>query len=231
MATDDVQVLVTGQADAPATFTIPGNGQLQPKAIFASYDGTSAGGDFLPAIKIISDGGETVGVYPTATTVVAGASADVSWFPRLASSASISPTGFPFYTAYSPVVAVQTIPLVGMSITAKCWTQNQLEGFFATYADIYFGSDHGSTNHAYQIKPLAPNVGPFGVDSALGFIGVGYYSLAATGTFPCWIDGQGFLWTYFSDYTVGYMTPTNIGTITDGDILFSGTWQGPLIHI
>jgi hypothetical protein len=84
MPTADVQVLVTGTAAAPATFTIPGNGQLQPKAIFASYDGSGAGGNFLPALKIISDGGELVGIYPTDTQVVAGASADVSWFPRLA---------------------------------------------------------------------------------------------------------------------------------------------------
>jgi len=81
VATDDQQVLVTGQADAPASFRVPGNGQIQPKAVYASFDGTSAVGDFLPALKIISDGGETVGVYPTETAVVAGASADVSWFP------------------------------------------------------------------------------------------------------------------------------------------------------
>lgn len=81
MATDDQQVLVTGAASAPASFRIPGNGQIQPKAVFASYDGTGAAGDFVPALKIISDGGETVGIYPTESPVVAGASADVSWFP------------------------------------------------------------------------------------------------------------------------------------------------------
>ena len=81
MATDDQQVLVVGQAAAPTHTTIPGNGQIQPKAIFATYDGTSTAGAFLPAIKITSDGGELVGVYPTCTSVAAGGSAEVSWFP------------------------------------------------------------------------------------------------------------------------------------------------------
>jgi len=81
VATDDRQVLVTGTAPAPATFRIPGNGQLRPKAVFASFDGTGAAGTFLPALKIISDAGEVVGVYPTDTAVAAGASASVSWFP------------------------------------------------------------------------------------------------------------------------------------------------------
>ena len=84
MATDDQQVLVTGTASAPTHFTIPGNGQIQPKAIFAHYDGSAAASPFLPALKIISDGGELVGIYPTPTSVAAGGSAEVSWFPRVA---------------------------------------------------------------------------------------------------------------------------------------------------
>jgi hypothetical protein len=86
VATDDLQVLVTGNATAPATFTVPGNGQIRPKAVFASYDGTGAGGDFVPALKVTSDGGELVCVCPCATTVTAGASADVSWFQGLAAT-------------------------------------------------------------------------------------------------------------------------------------------------
>lgn len=81
MATSDQQVLVVGQTDAPAQLMIPGNGQIEPKTIFASYDGTGAAGAFLPAIKVLSDAGEIVGIFPTSTSVAAGASADVTWFP------------------------------------------------------------------------------------------------------------------------------------------------------
>lgn len=91
MATDDQQVLVTGVASAPAHFTIPGNGQIQPKAIFATYDGSGAAAAFQPALKIISDGGATVGIYPTPISVGAGGSADVSWFPQLSGGGSPIP--------------------------------------------------------------------------------------------------------------------------------------------
>lgn len=86
MATDDRQVLVTGVAATPASFVIPGSGQIQPKSVFAHYDGSGAASPFLPALKIVSDGGEVVGIYPASQTVPAGGSADVSWFPRVSAA-------------------------------------------------------------------------------------------------------------------------------------------------
>ena len=88
MATDDQQVLVTGQESAPASFRVPGNGQIQPKAIFAHFNGASAATAFVPALKVISDGGETVAICPCPTTVAAAGSADVSWFPHVAVTAA-----------------------------------------------------------------------------------------------------------------------------------------------
>lgn len=81
MATDDQQILVVGQAAAPATWLVPGNGQVTPRSIFAHFDGTGAASPFFPALKVVSDGGETIGIYPCATSVAVGGSADVSWFP------------------------------------------------------------------------------------------------------------------------------------------------------
>jgi hypothetical protein len=114
--TGDQQILVTGKATVPASFTVPGNGQIQPKTIFASYDGTGAGGNFLPAIKIISDGGETVGVFPTSTTVVAGASADVTWFPGVEATGTPASTTTPAASAlveqFTPHTFVGTVGTV-----------------------------------------------------------------------------------------------------------------------
>lgn len=95
MATDDRQVIVTGQANAPASWTIPGNGQIKPRSLFAHYDGTAATVPFIPALKVISDGGKTVGVYPSGSLVAAGGSADVSWFPGgdLDLPQSLAPSG------------------------------------------------------------------------------------------------------------------------------------------
>jgi hypothetical protein len=102
VATDDIQRLVTGSAPAPAQFTIPGNGQMQPKTIFASYDGTGAGSPFIPALKITSDGGKLVGVYAATTTVAAGGSADVSWFPwRRITAGTPAPSPNPLGTLWA----------------------------------------------------------------------------------------------------------------------------------
>lgn len=95
MATDDQQRLVTGVASAPATFTVPGNGQIRPKAVFAHFDGTGAAGSFQPALKVTSDAGKLVGIYPTSNTLAAGASADVSWFPEVGGFTPTPGTGIP----------------------------------------------------------------------------------------------------------------------------------------
>lgn len=79
--TDDAQILVTGTATAPATWTVPGLGQVTPRTVFAHYDGTGAGVLFYPALKIVSDAGRLIGIYPCSSSVAAGGSADVTWFP------------------------------------------------------------------------------------------------------------------------------------------------------
>ena len=82
MPTDDQQILVTGQAAAPAFIRIPGNGQIKPKAANAIFDGTNAAGAFMPAIEIVSDAGIVV-ARVAASTVTAGSSAEVTWAPFL----------------------------------------------------------------------------------------------------------------------------------------------------
>lgn len=95
MATDDRQILVVGQEATPAAWLVPGNGQVTPRSVFAHYNGTSAASAFVPALKIVSDGGETVGIYPCATSIVAGASADVSWFPGVSEAGPQQGSGVP----------------------------------------------------------------------------------------------------------------------------------------
>jgi hypothetical protein len=103
VATDDQQRLVTGTEATPAAFVVPGNGQIRPKTIFASYDGTGAAGSFVPAVKIISDGGETVGIFECDTTLAAGASADVTWFPHVGAAAASPPPAPSLVMPYASV--------------------------------------------------------------------------------------------------------------------------------
>ena len=81
MATDDRQILVAGTSPAPASFTVPGNGQIRPKCVRAVYNGAAAAA-FLPVLQIVSDANVIVGEC-VGTQVAAGGSAAVSWFPRV----------------------------------------------------------------------------------------------------------------------------------------------------
>lgn len=118
MATDDRQILVVGQEATPAAWVVPGNGQVTPRSVFAHYNGAAAGGSFVPALKVISDGGETVGIYPCTTSLVAGASADVSWFPGVTESVTQNGSGIPPFPALDDYVfkhANTTVTGVGFS--------------------------------------------------------------------------------------------------------------------
>lgn len=106
MATDDQQVLVAGTATAPASFTIPGNGQIRPKAVRAVYDG-SAAATFVPVLRIVSDGGVIVSEAP-GQTIAAGGSAAVSWFPRVGGLGSNAEQAF--IGARIQATSTQSIP-------------------------------------------------------------------------------------------------------------------------
>ncbi len=150
MATDDQQVLVVGQAAAPTHTTIPGSGQIQPKAIFATFDGTAAGGSFLPAIKITSDGGELVGIYP-APTVVAGGSADVSWFPGgnlTASTAAGLPTTEVFFLDSHAVGAATSTTVLTAGVTYLV----SVQGTFSAWNLVL---DHGTPEPQAQFPPTS----------------------------------------------------------------------------
>lgn len=122
MPTDDIQRLVAGTAAAPASFTIPGNGQIRPKAIFATYDGTGAAASFLPVLKVISDGGKTVGIYPTGITMAAGGSADISWFPGVAGEGLPSPGSI--LQTYGALNAAADFNFNSNLATASNWPAN-----------------------------------------------------------------------------------------------------------
>lgn len=120
MATDDQQVLVTGVEAAPASFVVPGSGQIRPKTIYAKYIGAGVGSSYIPALKITSDGGELIGIYPAFGAVAAGASANVTWFPGLdeLAATSTAPAGVTKVASAAGTIAVtnQSGPIVGVDL-------------------------------------------------------------------------------------------------------------------
>jgi hypothetical protein len=83
----DVTILAAGVEGVPTSYTVPPLQEILLKSVHAVIDGTGASGDFVPVLEIVSDAG-IVNARCVGSTVTAGASADVSWFPHVASQAA-----------------------------------------------------------------------------------------------------------------------------------------------
>jgi hypothetical protein len=77
----DTQILASGSASAPESYTVPNAQEIMIKAVACTFDGSGASGNFLPMLSIVPPGGVGPIECPMLTSVAAGASAEVSWFP------------------------------------------------------------------------------------------------------------------------------------------------------
>jgi hypothetical protein len=90
VASVDVPIVRPNTEAAPKDYEIPAAQEIAPLAVRALVDGSGAGSAFVPALQLISPGGQVMWTAPTSETVAAGASADVSWFPRVGRSGASS---------------------------------------------------------------------------------------------------------------------------------------------
>lgn len=81
MADGDRQLAFT-TGPVPTSVEVSGPDRVTPKSVNATFDGSGAGGPFLPCLIITGRTGLEVARIP-APQVAAGASAEVSWFPRV----------------------------------------------------------------------------------------------------------------------------------------------------
>lgn len=152
----DVTILAPGTSSAPLDYPVGNAQEIILRSLKASFDGTGAAAAFLPAVQIISPSGTVLGTYITDTSVAAGASADVSWFPGVSNATSISPgAGIPPIAALDDYVfqhANTTITGVGFSSQANLIIQGNpisVDGatrvkveFFAPLSEISNGVPH-----------------------------------------------------------------------------------------
>jgi hypothetical protein len=78
----DVEILAQQISAAPLAYVIPGGQEILVKVLAAHFDGTSATNPWQPAIQIVGPSGQVLRTFPLTTALAAGASADVTWFPR-----------------------------------------------------------------------------------------------------------------------------------------------------
>jgi len=112
------QYVPLGTVAAPASWTIPPSLEIALEAVFAHFDGSGAGGSFLPTLQIVSDSGHTVCEIPMDASVAAGSSVEATWAPFLR-GAQAAAAGTTFYGARVTQQTQQTFPAGGN--TAVTW--------------------------------------------------------------------------------------------------------------
>ena len=87
-----------GPLAAPVDYVVPGSSVIVPLSAYADFDGTGASGAFVPTLIFKDQSGHVIGQSQATTTVAAGASASMSWFPgvKAAAAAAAAATGLPW---------------------------------------------------------------------------------------------------------------------------------------
>jgi hypothetical protein len=91
-------IFARGPLPAPVVYTVPGSSEIVPLSAYADYDGTNASGAFVPTLIFRDQAGNIIGQSQASTTVAAGASASMSWFPgvKAAAAAVAGSSGMPW---------------------------------------------------------------------------------------------------------------------------------------
>jgi len=116
----DVQILRAPTTGVPSNYVLPDAAELLLKMVYAEFDGSGAGGSWCPCVTLLSDSGDVLGrAVDVANPVAAGASADVTFFPRLKAGAAAAAAGaFPFLILQGTTTLIPHVP-IGLSDHAR----------------------------------------------------------------------------------------------------------------
>ena len=111
----DVPLVNRAVESSPKDYTLPQAQEIILKAVTAEIDGTGAAGSYLPALQLISDAGDVMWTaLDTGTTVAAGGTQDVSWFPGVKPPAAAAPAT----SSSLPIASIFNNQGTGTSIAA-----------------------------------------------------------------------------------------------------------------
>lgn len=86
MPSADAVLTRSGPVAVPLDYTVPVGSEIQPIAVTASFDCSSALVACLPTLEIIAQNGAVIARCPAVAPIAAGGSADVTWFPGVSES-------------------------------------------------------------------------------------------------------------------------------------------------
>jgi hypothetical protein len=101
-----------GPVAVPLNYQVPQSGELVPLMVRATVDGTAAASAFYAAVQIIAPSGRVMGTA-ISDSIAAGASADVTWFPRVGGTTVSGTSTLPINPALSGNVILPLSILLG----------------------------------------------------------------------------------------------------------------------
>jgi hypothetical protein len=176
----DASIVSTANVAAPEGYTLQGTNELLLKAVRATIDGSGTATAYLPALQLLDPNGNVMWTA-VGSTVAAGASADVSWFPDVGGGGSTNITVLhlldlvDFNPVTGKVAVTSTNPdnpttiVSSSSVTYDGLTQVKID-FYASAADI---DQRGKTGLGGLLLELWLDTTPvgvvfdFGVDAGL----------------------------------------------------------------
>jgi hypothetical protein len=140
-------IFARGPLPAPVVYTVPGSSEIIPLSAYADFDGTSASGTFVPVLIFRDQAGNIIGQSQASTSVAAGASASMSWFPgvKAAAAAAAASSGIPVAIAYSNTAGV-TIASSALNTYVSLQDGVNGAGFATTSSSVFANASSTSFN-------------------------------------------------------------------------------------
>jgi hypothetical protein len=160
----DIAIINQTVTAEPKDYLVPGTQELLLKSVRASVDGSGTASAYLPALQMIAPDGTVMWQAVPTTTVAAGASADVTWFPGLNQGASFTASGKGL-----DLVATVANP-TGYTATTRAFFSND-----GTWINLWFvvlagaGFAAGSGNYALRFHDFTPSGAGGGPIAGFGY--------------------------------------------------------------
>lgn len=157
----DLPIVIPNTSAAPKDYTLSGGQELQLKTVRALIDGSGAATAFLPTLQLLDPNGHVMWEGATSTTVAAGGSADVSWFPGLGATGSTSTTNAEWFITNR---TTNLTMLAGVTDTIPWTTLDSSDSSLFSLTNRHHPNDSVSVSRAgvimFQVWAEASNLEP-----------------------------------------------------------------------
>lgn len=202
------------------TYTVPGADTIEPLAVSVTYDGSGAGGDFLPCLTYYSQSGALISRTFPGSSVAAGSSAEVSFIPFVPPASGTGGAALPKWTNILGSLSLNYGTLGGASFAKAMVQASTLNSSVFVFLRLVLSDNGGASAVPYTVVGL-PSVQYAPAQRISYTLAQGASSASVPGTFVprngSYIDGDGTIRTTLDTDPV--VCGDNYAT---GDVIFAG---------